>query len=172
MKDSLIANHLGALAVKLIDDVSRTRPMSDTSRALMETLYFWGPMSATQLAEIAGLTQPSAKRALDKLREAGLVEWPDAGRTRPARLTGRGRSLVVELIADRDDVLRQATSVLTREEQMTLAPLLEKMLTALTGSPEEARHMCRFCDHAICDGPLCPVGERARALRGAHHDTA
>jgi len=27
-----------------------------------------------------------------------------------------------------------------------------------------ARHICRFCDHGICDGPRCPVGSAATEL--------
>lgn len=165
MDESLIANHLGALAVRLTDAVSATSAMSDTSRALLESLRFHGAMSATELADIAGLTQPSAKRALDRLRQDGFVDWPNAGRTRPVCLTGRGRSIVAGLVASREAVLRQATSALAREEQAQLAPLLRKMLAALTGSTKEARYMCRFCDHALCDGPACPVGEQARALQ-------
>ncbi|MGI3169920.1 MarR family winged helix-turn-helix transcriptional regulator [Pseudooceanicola sp. C21-150M6] len=150
--------------------------MSDTSRALVETLYFWGPMPATDLAAIAKLSQPSVQRALDKLREQQLVTWETRGRTRPVSLTSEGQACAADLVAIRDRVLQQATACLNAEEQAALAPLLDKMLTALTHSAETARHMCRFCDHDVCDGPACPVGETARALtkdRGGHHrDTA
>ncbi len=164
MNESLIANHLGALAVRLTDRLSVTAPLSDSSRALLESLYFRGPMPATSLAAIAGLAQPSAQRALDKLRRQGLVTWDAQGRSRPVSLTGEGRDRAEALVALRDRVLRQATTALSADEQATLAPLLERMLAALTTSAEDARHMCRFCDHALCDGPACPVDEKARSL--------
>ncbi|MGI3168295.1 MarR family winged helix-turn-helix transcriptional regulator [Pseudooceanicola sp. C21-150M6] len=164
MNETLLANHLGALAVRLLDTVSQTSALSDSSRALLETLRFHAPLPATRLAAIAGLSQPATQRALDRLRDDGLVHWPDTGRTRPADLTPEGLRRADDLVATRDDVLRQATSALSAAEQAQLAPLLAKMLTTLTPSPEAARHMCRFSDHALCDGPACPVDTRARAL--------
>lgn len=178
MNESLIANHLGALAVRLADGMSEASLMSDTSRALLETLHFRGAMSATQLAEIAELTQPSAKRALDKLRQDGLVDWPDAGRTRPARLTKTGRILAKELVADRDAVLRQATSALAPEEREALAALLAKIriaantvimdsavLRGLRGCPLQIGENVLIGPRAVLNG--CVIGEQAFVATGA-----
>lgn len=172
MNDSLIANHLGALAVRLADGMAATSPLSDSSRALISTLHYWGPMSATELAGIAGLSQPAATRALDRLRREGSVDWPDSGRTRPVSLTAAGRDRARDLMGRRDAFLQKSLAALTGEERAVLSPLLERMLAGLTGSEGEARHMCRFCDHVLCDGPACPVGECVRAMEGGPHDPA
>ncbi|UUX49632.1 MarR family transcriptional regulator [Nisaea acidiphila] len=170
MNTKLLANHLGALATALGDRVSARVPGSESSRALLATLAHWEPVSATDLARIVGLSQPAATRALEKLRAEGLVDWPASGRTRPVNLTPHGREIAAAQEQARYDVLSDAISALSDNEQEVLETALINMLARLTESPAAARHLCRFCDHGLCDGPACPVGTRARALAGTERE--
>lgn len=61
----LIANKLGALGV-VIADLTRAAvaDLSPTATALLLTLHHHGAMTASELAGIAGITQPTAVRVV------------------------------------------------------------------------------------------------------------
>jgi hypothetical protein len=41
--------------------------------------------------------------------------------------------------------------------------VLERVLQQKPRSRTEARHACRLCDHGVCRGVACPIGESVPA---------
>jgi hypothetical protein len=50
---------------------------------------------------------------------------------------------------------------LARRERDELVRLLEKLLPALPDDRDEARRICRLCDHPACERSWCPVSAGA-----------
>lgn len=162
MNERLIANKLAALTVALSD---RLAEVSSSHHALLATLRHRGPLPVTDLAAIAGLSQPATTRALQELQRQALVEpIPTPGRQRPYRLTADGLCAARDTEEQRLGVTRALVNGLCDTERQTLDHLLTRLLTDLTPDTAGARHICRLCDHAVCAGPACPVGSQARAL--------
>jgi DNA-binding MarR family transcriptional regulator len=164
----IIANHLGALSVALTDTPARSG-RSQASIASLLTLSHWGPLGVTEIAAILRLSQPATTRLLNKLKVEGLVELAcdGSGRERPMRLTAAGRELASSLQKERLGRIERALAVLDADEAEGFAKALVKMLDGLVEGRSHARHICRLCDHEMCDGPLCPVGMKATELEGA-----
>ncbi|MGH8430501.1 MAG: MarR family winged helix-turn-helix transcriptional regulator [Solimonas sp.] len=162
----LIANKLGALAV-LAGDLSRAAggDLSPTAVAILLTLHHRGPMTASELAVIAGITQPTAVRVTNGLVAHGLVRRSDrVGKTAPIHLTRAGAREARSLQKARLIALQRLVTPLADEERTELEGLLDKMLAGATGSRRFARTTCRLCDHALCNGPACPIGTRATEI--------
>ena len=162
MNESLLANKLGALVVAVSD---RLRDVETSAHAMTLTLHHHGPMTVTELAAVVGLSQPAATRALQDLRRDDLVEATvDRGRQRPVRLTVRGTAAARSLEEARRARLLGCLGALEPTDHRVLDGLLTRLLEGMTPDQAGARRICRLCDHALCDGPDCPVGSRARTL--------
>src|ERR1700680_4350950 len=146
----LSASKLGALGVLLSDAEERAAgDLSPSAAALLLALRYRRGATATALAGIAGIAQPTAARVLEGLIRRGLiVRQARTGRTAPLRLTHAGKRRAQALQAQR-------------------LSALDRLLAAATTSRAFAWTTCRLCDHAACDGPLCPVGTRATELERA-----
>jgi DNA-binding MarR family transcriptional regulator len=166
----ICANKLGAFGLLLSDSMgSALDDLSQSAAALLLTLHYRPGTTASELAEVAGIAQPTTVRVLDGLVRRGLVErQPSIGRIVPLRLTAAGRDRAEVLQAARLNTLDRLLAVLPEEERAAFERALDLMLAAATTSRPFARTTCRLCDHVICDGPLCPIGTRATELeRGA-----
>lgn len=67
---------------------------------IMRALLEREPCTVSQIAEVAGITQPAATQTVNLMRKAGLVETEtgsEDGRQKLVRLSHRGRALVPEL---------------------------------------------------------------------------
>jgi len=162
----LIASKLGALAV-LVGDLSRTAAgeLSASATAMLFTLHYHGEATASDLATVAGITQPTAVRVVGGLVERGLVERAGRlGRSAPLRLTASGIRAAGALQAARLAALHRLLDPLGGDDRAVLERLLDRMLAGATTSRRFARTVCRQCDHTLCDGPACPVGSRATAI--------
>lgn len=162
----LLANKLGALAV-LAGDLSRAAGggLSLTAAAILLTLHHRGPMTASELAVVAGITQPTAVRVTNGLVAQGLVRRCErVGKTAPIHLTRAGAREAKSLQKARLDALQRLVTDLTAGEQVELEGLLDKILADATRSRRFARTTCRLCDHALCASPVCPIGTRAAEL--------
>ena len=161
-------NHLGALAILVEDRLARAfGDLSPSACAILLTLRRWQPLAVSEVAAIVAVSQPTATRVADGLVRAGLVaRGPKQGRRVCLQLTSTGRTRARALAAARQGVLSALLAGLGDRDRAELERLVALILGAATGSRAEARTTCRFCDHAICDGPKCPVGTRARALEG------
>src|SRR5262245_53649246 len=164
-----IANKLGALGLLLTDAMGDALgDLSPSAAALLLTLRYHGDMTATALAAIAGISQPTAVRVADGLVRRGLIQRRDrAGRTAPLRLTRAGARQAEMLQRVRLKAIERLLVGLSAAERTAFERTLDKLLAAATSSRASARTTCRLCDHGSCDGPLCPIGSRATELERA-----
>lgn len=162
----LDANRLAALWSTLDRALSETfEDESPSTAAIVNWLHHWAPVGVVELARVVGLTQPACTRALDKLVERGLVKRQTlSGKEVRLALTESGHSHARFLQQRRLQACAALLSVLTDSEQRTFAELTNKLLQAPVSDRAYAKNVCRFCDHAVCDGPLCPIGCRATAI--------
>lgn len=171
---ALAANQLGVLWTTL--DKALTPAFGDlsgASAALLLWLQHWAPLGVVELARIAGLSQPACTRAVDKLVQQGLIRrLPGSGKEVPLELTAKGKTAARRMQDERLQACDQLLAALTVGERETLLGLVNKLVQAPVTDRAYARHVCRYCDHGVCDGPLCPVGCRATSLEaGAGPDT-
>lgn len=162
----LCENKLGALGVLLSDSLERAAgDLSTSAAALLLTLFYSRDITATELAKIGGVSQPTAVRVLDGLVRRALVERKGrAGRVTILCLTPMGRKRARSLQAARLSAMNGVLGVLPRQEQGHLERTLDKLLRAAINSRSSARTTCRLCDHTLCDGRLCPIGTRAAEI--------
>jgi len=166
---ALDANRLGVLWSTLDRALSATLGGdSSSTAAMLAWLQHWAPVGVVELARVVGLTQPACTRALDKLVERGLVERTMlSGKDVRLALTPRGRAEARQLQRRRQQACAALLQALSADEQAQFARLADKLLQAPVTDRAYARTVCRFCDHAVCDGPACPIGCRATALENA-----
>ncbi len=158
-------NLLGALALAVTDRVEDSLEHElgaggNVSPALM-SIGTRPSESIDQLARVLGLSHSAAVRLVHRLDDRGWVRrrrGGEDGRAVLLGLTRSGTSAFWRLLNARDETIEGVIDGLTRQERDTLCDLLTKMLGAIPGSQEEARHVCRLCEHSICAGARCPVG--------------
>jgi len=165
----MIANKLGALGLVLTDAMGEVLgEFSPSAAAMLLTLRYHGDMTATELAGIAGISQPTAARVTDGLVRRGLIQRQDrAGRTAPLRLTRTGTRQAEAVQRARLKAMEHLLANLSAGERSAFECTLDKLLAAATVSRAFARTACRLCDHGSCDGRLCPIGSRASEFERA-----
>src|SRR5579859_537692 len=122
----LLASKLGALGVLISDLGERVSgDLSSSAAALLLTLRFRSALTATELADIAGIAQPTAVRVLDGLIRRGLVvRQQRRGRQAPLRLTTLGRKRAREFLSARLRALGDLLSAFSDDERAELAALV------------------------------------------------
>jgi DNA-binding MarR family transcriptional regulator len=167
MNYQLLANKLYVLSV-LIDEIGHdtANALSQSSVAAVFALKYRGPLSITKLGRIIGLTQPATTRLVERLVRGGFVQKSSGPSAREVdiHLTSRGSTLANKLQAKRLERIGNLVAKLSVSEQAQLDALLATMVGAAVESRAQARYLCRFCDHDICDGPVCPVGSAATEI--------
>ena len=168
----LCANKLGAFGLLVFDAMEEALgELSPSAAALLLTLLYRPGLTTTELATVAGIAQPTAVRVLDGLVKRDWVARGERrGRTAPLSLTAAGRAEAERLQAKRLDALDDLLSALPEDERAGFETALDTLLAAATRSRAFARTTCRLCDHATCDGPLCPIGSAATALEKRQSD--
>jgi DNA-binding MarR family transcriptional regulator len=167
MIDALLANKLAVAVTALNERIDAAcEPLAPSAAATLLWLRHWSPRTATEMAPILGLTQPTAQRIVDGLLRDGLAARTKGvrGRAAPVQLTAKGRKLAETLQARRLAAFAQALAPLGVGDRRTLDRLLDTVLKPMVDGRAYARHICRFCDHGICDGARCPVGNAATEL--------
>jgi DNA-binding MarR family transcriptional regulator len=164
--EALEANRLGVLWSTVGQAMDQAlAEHSPASAAMLLWLQHWAPAGVVELAKVVGLSQPACTRALDRLVAQGWVEREAlSGKAVRLTLSRRGQAQARELQRRRLAACGALLQALSPAEQAQFAVLVNKLLQAPVADRAYARHVCRFCDHAVCDGPLCPVGCRATAL--------
>ncbi|GGF27822.1 hypothetical protein GCM10011611_37270 [Aliidongia dinghuensis] len=165
----LLANKLAALATAVTDrtDMAFGPARSRSSVAALQTLLHWGPLTATELARILGVAQPTMVRVAGSLIREGLVMRRDKeARNVALELTRAGQSEAERLRRVRLVEMAQLLGALDGEQRRSLDGLVDLLLAAATNGRATARCICRFCAHGICEGAACPVGSRATVLDG------
>lgn len=165
----LDGNKLGVLGLLVVDAIETSfGDFSRSAAALLLTLHYHGPMTATELAMISGVTQPTAVRVVGGLIRRGLVvRGGRSGRTAPLGLTREGSESANALQAARLDAMERLLATLPKADRMQFERSLDRLLASATRSRTFARTTCRLCDHTGCSGPLCPIGTRANEIEHA-----
>lgn len=162
----LCENKLGALGLLLADSLENiSDDLSMSAAALLLSLFYNPDATATELAKIVGVSQPTAVRVLDGLVARGLIKRKDrAGRITLLGVTSAGRKRAQALQVRRLRAAKVLLNALTAAKRKNFERTLDKLLASATSSRAFARTTCRLCDHALCDGPLCPIGIRATEI--------
>jgi DNA-binding MarR family transcriptional regulator len=165
----LLANKVAALATAVVDQTGKAfgDERSSSAAAILQTLFYWGPLTATQLARIIGVSQPTMVRVADGLIREGLIRrHRKQARNVALGLTREGHIEAKRLQRARLKAVEKLVRVLNPKQAKSLESLLDQLLAAATDGRATARRMCRLCAHDICDGRACPVGSRATVLDG------
>jgi DNA-binding MarR family transcriptional regulator len=165
----LSVNKVGALGLVLTDAMAQAiTPHSISAAAVLLTLRDRGSMTPTQLADVAGITQPTATRVASRLVRLGFVQRSVRdGRAAPLRLTPAGRRQAQGLQRSRLAALERLINVLPETERRAFERAVDTLLDHVTVSRAFARTTCRLCDHSVCTGHRCPVGVKAKTLEGS-----
>ena len=158
-----MANWLGALAMAVQDAQEAATGHAGASRtAALLTVSAFPGTHIVDLSRILSLTHSAAVRIVDALVAEGLImRTAYAGEdARHVALvpTAEGERKSRETQASRKRALAGMLAPLSRDQREQLAGILDTMLSGTSRRREEARHVCRFCEHSACKGPNCPVG--------------
>ena len=163
-KDEHIANTLGAFATSEADRIHQA--LSDEARATgagpaaLTALATWEATSIEELSQLLALSHSGTVRLVDRLVSSGMVSrtrGPDR-RTAALSLTARGKRTAARLNQRRRDVILESLARLKPAERDLLGSLVAKMLESRPRTGGQARHECRLCDHSVCVGTECPIG--------------
>ena len=159
----LLANKIDALVTALGDLGQSASGMAPSRYSALVSLRHRQPMTVTALATILGLSQPATTRLVQSLRSDGLVaQARRSGREMELRLTRAGTRKAETIQRRRLEALEETLGSFGRADRKAFDKLLSRLLAGIVSDPEHARHMCRNCNHAICDGKECPLGEEIR----------
>lgn len=162
----LDSNWLVAFATLLNDSLhDLDDPLSPSARAMLLSVEHRQPITVSALARLLAISQPTATRLTDGLERAGLIHrGAKSDRAVPLTLTAAGRNRAGEIQAAMQDRAAALLDTLKPAERRAFVAAVAKLLAAGTGSRDAARTICRYCDHAICNAPDCPVDARASEL--------
>lgn len=121
-----------------------------------------------------GLSPSGVVRTVDRLVQAGLAERQGGlgdGREVLIHPTRRGARVAERVLAARARAIDRLLEPLTPAERDEFLNLLEKLLVGLPSDREEARHICRLCDHPACERSWCPVSAGAPGDAHRSHRT-
>lgn len=163
-RDEHIANTLGAFATAEADRIhqalSEETGATGAGPAALRALATWDATSIEELSRLLALSHSGTVRLVDRLVSSGMVSrarGPDR-RTTALTLTARGKRTSARLNQRRRDVIMESLMRLKPAERDLLGTLMAKMLESRTRTGAQARHECRLCDHSVCVGTDCPIG--------------
>ncbi len=162
----LDANKLGALGAMIRERTEAALAgLSPSSAAVLSMLHFKPGLTTSALADIVGVSQPTAVRLIDGLVAQKFIErGKPEGRITPLTLTEAGHDAVEALQANRLTALDDLLGALRSDERPLFASMLDRILAGATTSRAFARTTCRLCEHDLCGSELCPIGCRAAEL--------
>lgn len=156
-------NLFGALCLAVADQMAAAgraaTGLAGSGPAALATLHTRPGISIESLRWILGISQPATVRVVDRLVAAGLATREPGvdGRTLALRLTAYGRQQAQAILAARLRAAQAILDALTTQEQEDIDRLLQRLLGTLPITRDDARHLCRLCDHSACAEPYCPV---------------
>ncbi len=162
----LLENQIAALGTLIHDAMQGGFDgLSPRAAAILLTLLNRGPLTISNIAEIVGVTQPTATRIVDGLeRTAHVKRKARDGRNVAVALTARGNAMAKRLQKSRTDMAHRVAIALDTDERNVFAALIDKILFQATTGRRFARTTCRYCDHDACRGNACPVNRRATEI--------
>jgi DNA-binding MarR family transcriptional regulator len=167
------ANVIGAAALLLADRMraaveASTDFRGETASALTALLAWGDGLPIEGLASGLHLSHSRTVRVVDALEARGdVVRRADPADRRRAvvTLTAQGRRAAQRVLKARAAALQDALSSLSGAEVRSLARAGATLLAEAATTRTEARHLCRWCDVAVCgfDDGRCPsIPEPAR----------
>ena len=164
--NKILISQFIALSVAIIDkSILADKKNSPSKISALLTLLHWPKLGVTELANIVGLSQSATTRLIDTLAQEQLVKRERENRTARLHLTSKGNQLAKSFQNQQSGVIGEIISVLDESQKKQLADIVHKIMYGLVKDPDEARRLCRYCDHSICSGSNCPVGTKARSLK-------
>jgi len=168
-----LANILGALGVGL-SDVAGSAVMSatgldETTAAALVTVAARPGQPISDLAAGLNITHSGAVRTADRLQDLGLAERYHLAADRRVtrlRLTSRGTALADEALDARRTALAGLLEEVDEAAIPALSQAIEAILRRLPRTRSDAWHICRLCEHAVCQGTACPVGSAVPEASG------
>ena len=112
------------------------------------------------LSKVLGLTHSGSVRLVNNLVHDGFVDRHRSkidARAVVLCVTDAGRARANKILLAREKITSSVLDVLGENEKETIVPILETILSAMTGNVVEARRICRFCDEGVCRKAGCPV---------------
>ncbi len=108
----------------------RSHDLNPTEFGILEALYHKGALPLQQLGEKVLISSGNITYAVDKLEQKQLLERKPSPRDRRviyAELTPLGRNLLASIFPKHEQVIEQAVSGLSQEEQREAIKLLKKL---------------------------------------------
>lgn len=109
-----------------------------TAQRLLWFILTEGPLRVSDLARVAGTTDPIASRQIARLEEAGFVERApshDDGRVVVVRATTAGRRAAKRLRQATDEIFREQMQGWSGSDLAALAGLVERLASDLRRAP-------------------------------------
>lgn len=158
------ANLLGALALRLVDEMSGAitdaSALGDSASTALVALARNRKRPIEYLRRVLGLSHPATVRLVDRLCELGLVTRQSGadGRSVTPALTRAGRRKAKAVAQARAVVLENMLKEFDQASCAQVARVLESFLEAAPKNQQDAANLCRLCDLSVCNrGAPCPV---------------
>ena len=172
---ALLANRLGALAVRLgdaMDEAMRAAagPALSHPEALTSLVNFADGQRIERLRRALRLSQPGAAHLVGRLEVQGLAVRrvdPTDRRGTLVLLTPKGRRVAARVVEARQRALVEHLNLISDADCEHLRLAIDALLEAGSTSVAEAQRSCRTCDPEACGHPeRCPITRGARAPAG------
>jgi DNA-binding MarR family transcriptional regulator len=125
----LVSNHVSDAFAQALQE----RRVSVAEWVALRRIYDRSEISASEIAELIGMTRGAVSKVLDKLEEKRLIArtvWPEDNRVQWVTLTDTGAALLPELAAIADANDKQYFACLDSNEQSQLTRLMQKIAAA------------------------------------------
>ncbi|MFW6201244.1 MAG: MarR family transcriptional regulator [Gemmatimonadota bacterium] len=169
MSAERLVNLLGAAAVavgdRLDEAVTRIAGLKGEAPAALLTVGTRPGRPIEQLRRALGLSHSGTVRLVDRLERRGWVRRRSrrGGREVHLELTAEGGTVFAELLEARRAALEDLLAPVPEQERVCLERALASVLGGLPADRDDARRICRLCEHAVCRGSACPVGSAVGA---------
>lgn len=161
-----LTNLLGALALLVHDRVHTSLEdvlgKGSSAPAALLSIGTRPYQTIDHLCRTVGLSHSATVRLVETLSKEGLVSKRPGNDRRSTALflTRKGARVFDRLLARRREVIEGLTQSLSPRKRAALERTLESLLDAVAEDKEEARRMCRLCEHEVCKP--CPIGTTIR----------
>lgn len=160
------ANLLAAMALGIADRIRETIEADvehgAMASAALNTVGFFPAESISILSKTLRLSHSATVRLVDGLAAKGLLQRSRGrdGRSVVLSLTRTGKKAFDRLREKRRKAVAEVIDVLSKNEQIQLTRLTEKLLRRLTRDRTSGDFICRFCEIESCPQDRCPVHQK------------
>jgi MarR family transcriptional regulator, negative regulator of the multidrug operon emrRAB len=157
------SNIFGALALAVADKLRETvESTSGYIAAAPSAIVQIGANpneSIDKLRQTLELSHSAAVRIAERLESDGLIRKSRGsdGRVAMLTLTPAGRSVMYDILLDRQTLLNGILADLAADDWAALGRIAEKVMPRLVATRHESDHVCRLCDEDVCPYDRCPV---------------